>query len=303
MRKPLLLVALSFFAVTGMAAPKKAKAPDPHLLAGTRALNILQSAKWAKLFNGKDLKGWEGDTEGYIVKDGVLVCQKGAKVLQTVKDYSDFAFSFEFKLEESGNNGIGIRVPDGGRPSQDGMEIQILDHNGSKYQGEAEISGKVRKVSWLKPWQYHGSVYGIHPAHTGYLKPVGEWNQETIVAIDDHVLVILNGAVIVDVFLNEVTPVDGKDHPGMRNKRGRIMFAGHSDHVESSQTGDQVRQHPAGRIHRALQRQGSDRLEGPGAQQCDQAARTGGRGSGGGAIRGRRADESALEGGGRCADL
>ena len=46
--------------------------------------------------------------------------------------------------------------------------------------------GKTRKMRWLKPWQYHGSVYGIVPAKTGYLKPVGEWNQETIIAIDDH---------------------------------------------------------------------------------------------------------------------
>jgi hypothetical protein len=45
-------------------------------------------------------------------------------------------------------------------------------------------------------------------------------------------MVILNGAVIVDVFLDQVTPLDGRKHPGMRNKKGRIMLAGHSDHVE-----------------------------------------------------------------------
>jgi hypothetical protein len=154
----------------GVAAPAGVKPPDAARVAGERALGILRSAAWTKLFNGRDLAGWSGDTEGYVVRDGVLVCQKGAKLLQTRKEYSDFAFSFEFKLEESGNNGIGIRVPEGGRPSQDGMEIQILDHNGSKYQGEAEIGGRKRQVSWLKPWQYHGSIYGIHPAKTGYLK-------------------------------------------------------------------------------------------------------------------------------------
>ncbi|MFT5470820.1 MAG: hypothetical protein ACI8UO_005951, partial [Verrucomicrobiales bacterium] len=203
--------------------------PDPNVQAAERALGILESATWNDLFNGKDLEGWTGDTEGYVAKDGILVCQKGGKVLQTEKDYADFAFSFEFKLEDSGNNGIGIRVADGGHASRDGMEIQVLDHNGKKYQGEVEIDGKKRKLSWLKPWQYHGSLYGIYPAKTGYLKPAGEWNQETIIAIDDHIVVILNGAVIVDVFLDDVTPVDGNPHLGMRSKTGRIQFAGHSD--------------------------------------------------------------------------
>lgn len=233
MRKTALFLSLSLcVAASSFAAPAKKKKVDQNRLAGTRALGILKSANWTPLFNGKDLTGWTGDTKGYIVKDGVLVCQKGAKLLQTAKDYSDYAFTFEFKLEESGNNGIGIRVPENGHASREGMEIQVLDHNGSKYQGEAEIAGKKRKVSWLKPWQYHGSIYGVYPAKTGYLKPAGEWNTETIVAIEDHIMVILNGAVILDVFLDDVTPVDGTPHLGIRNKKGRIQFAGHNDHVE-----------------------------------------------------------------------
>jgi hypothetical protein len=73
------------------------------------------------LFNGSDLNEWQGDTEKYVPRDGILVCEKGGKILETKKDYSDFVFRFEFKLEESGNIGIG---------------------------GE--------KVSLLEPWQVHG---------------------------------------------------------------------------------------------------------------------------------------------------
>ena len=42
---------------------------------------------------------------------------------------------------------------------------------------------------------------------TGYLKPPGEWNKQTIIAIEDHIMVILNGAVIVDAFLDDLTPL------------------------------------------------------------------------------------------------
>ena len=206
--------------------------PDPNLVAAKTAIAILDNAPWTSLFNGRDLSGWEGDTEGYVAENDVLVCQKGAKELSTKEQYSDFAFSFEFKLEESGNNGIGIRVPQNGHPSRDGMEIQILDHHGSRYQQEIELGNRTRKLSWLKPWQYHGSIYGIYPARIGYLRPAGEWNSETIIAVEDHIVVILNGAVIVDAFLDDITPVDGNAHPGMKSKEGHIVLAGHNDRVE-----------------------------------------------------------------------
>jgi hypothetical protein len=207
---------------------------DPHQVAAQRALGILEAtADWTGLFNGQDLSGWIGDTEGYVAEDGKLVCRKGAGNLMTEKQYGDFAFQFEFKLEESGNNGIGIRVPSGGPAARDGMEIQILDHNGSRYHGLADMGGgQTRQLSWLKPWQYHGSIYGIYPARTGYLRPPGQWNSETIIAIEDHILVILNGAVIVDAFLDEITPVDGHAHPAMKNSEGHLALLGHNDRVE-----------------------------------------------------------------------
>jgi hypothetical protein len=110
------------------------------------------------------------------------------------------------------------------------MELQILDHRGTRY-NETSKDGK-RKLTWLKPWQVHGSIYGIYPAKTGYLKPLDQWNEQIVICIEDHIKVILNGAVIVDAFLDDITPVEGKDHPGMRRRSGHLMLAGHSDHIE-----------------------------------------------------------------------
>ncbi|WP_417738702.1 3-keto-disaccharide hydrolase [Rosistilla oblonga] len=232
----LTVASLVWFSVCGLSVPASAQKgkPDPNVTAAQAVdARLAETAAWADLFNGKDLSGWKGDTAGYVAQDGLLVCKKGAKLLLTEKEYSDFAFQFDFKLEPSGNNGIGIRVPEGGHPSTDGMEIQILDHDGDKYSTQIDLgNGKTRSVNQLKPWQYHGSVYGIYPAKTGYLKPVGEWNTQTIVAIDDHIIVILNGAVIVDVFLDDQLPIDGKAHPGKDARKGHLVLAGHNDRVE-----------------------------------------------------------------------
>jgi len=170
------------------------------------------------LFNEKDLTGWTGDMTGYRFQDGILVADPHGN-LYTEAEYGDFVLRFEFKLTPGANNGIGIRVPMDRKASREGMEIQILDDTAEKF---AEA----------KPWQRHGSVYGIVPAKTGHLNPVGEWNKEEIHVQGTRVRVVLNGAVIVDADLAPYrdgtthTP-DGKEHPGLKRKRGHISLAGH----------------------------------------------------------------------------
>jgi hypothetical protein len=73
------------------------------------------------------------------------------------------------------------------------------------------------------------------PAKRGFLKPVGEWNHEEIIADGRHVKVILNGTTIVDANIDEAsTPqtIDGKDHPGLKRTRGHIGFLGHGARIE-----------------------------------------------------------------------
>ena len=169
------------------------------------------------LFNGKDLTGWTGDIVGYRFQDGILIANPLGN-LYTEAEYGDFILRFEFKLTHGANNGIGIRVPMGKRASSEGLEIQILDDTAEKFEG-------------AKPWQRHGSVYGIVPAKPGHLKPVGEWNEEEIRVQGTRVRVVLNGAVVVDADLapfrnGEPTP-DGKEHPGLKRDRGHISLAGH----------------------------------------------------------------------------
>jgi hypothetical protein len=175
------------------------------------------------LFNGKDLTGWFGATDGYAVEDGVLYCKAGSGgKLYTEQEYSDFVLRFEFKLTPGANNGIGLRAPTEGDPAFAAMEIQILDNTAEKYAG-------------LQPYQYHGSVYGIVPAKKGHLKPLGEWNQQEISCIGRHVKVVLNGETIVDADLDEASKggtMDHREHPGLERSTGYIALLGHGDRVD-----------------------------------------------------------------------
>lgn len=168
------------------------------------------------MFNGENLDGWRGDTVGYVPEDGLLVCKPGGNVYLP-EDYANFIFRFEFKLTEGANNGVGIRAEIGKDAAYHGMEIQILDDSAERYSG-------------LQKYQYHGSVYGVIPAKTGFQKPVGEWNCEEIYAKDGQIRVTLNGEVIVDANVWEVEKtIDGNNHPGLKNKSGAIGFLGHGD--------------------------------------------------------------------------
>ena len=216
-RLPFFLVFILFAAAC---RPEATPPPDTDVT-GT---DVTGEDEFVSLFNGTDLSGWTGATDGYSVENGVLVCRKdGGGNLYVDQPYSDFVFRFAFKLEPGGNNGVGIRAEQGKDAAYHGMEIQILDDSAAEY---AE----------LEPYQFHGSIYGVAPAERGHLKPVGEWNEEEIRAVGDRVTVTLNGHVIVDADLREVAPegqtLDGREHPGLFNERGYIGFLGHDHRIE-----------------------------------------------------------------------
>ena len=183
-----------------------------------------KKAGFQSLFNGKNLQGWTGNKVDYVVENGTIVVhpKEGSHGnLYTEKEYRDFDFRFEFKLTPGANNGIGIRAPLKGDAAYVGMEIQVLDNTAPIY-------------AHLQPYQYHGSVYGVIPAKRGYLKPVGEWNSEEIIAKGSHIKVILNDHVILDGDIKEASKngtMDHKDHPGLLREKGHIGFLGHGSVV------------------------------------------------------------------------
>jgi len=170
------------------------------------------------LFDGKTLNGWQGATKGYAVEDGAIVCRKGGN-LYTDREYADFILRFEVKIPAGGNNGVGIRAPLKGDAAYVGMEIQVLDNKAKGYAN-------------LKPYQYHGSIYGVVPAKRGFLKPAGQWNSEEIACKGGKIKITLNGTVIVDSDISKIKEtLDHGEHPGLHNKKGHIGFLGHGSPV------------------------------------------------------------------------
>jgi len=192
-------------------------------LAATTVLGGVEEG-FTSLFNGKDLTGWKlmnPSGVGYLVQDGTIICpENGGGNLLTEKEFANFVLRFEFKLTAAGNNGIGIRAPLEGSPTSMGMEIQVLDSEHKVYRD-------------LKRWQYHGSIYGIFPAMRGYQRPLGEWNEEEIIADGRNIKVTLNGHVILEEDLNTVKDPDVLHRlPGMLRNAGHLGFLGHNSHVE-----------------------------------------------------------------------
>lgn len=183
-----------------------------------------QEADFIPLFNGKNLDGWVGNKTSYQVKDGIIVIEPnggGGGNLFTEKEYGDFVLRFEFQLTPGANNGLGIHAPLEGDAAYVGKEIQILDNEASKYSG-------------LEVYQYHGSVYGVIAAKRGFLKPVGEWNQQEVIVQHPKIKVILNGEIILEGDYLEASKngtLDKKEHPGLVRSSGHIGFLGHGDVV------------------------------------------------------------------------
>lgn len=177
---------------------------------------------FAMLFDGGSLDGWAGAVESYEVVDGAIRCKEGkGGVLHTRDEYGDFVARLQFRLPPGGNNGLAIRYPGEGDTAYVGMcELQILDNDHPKY---ASLDAR----------QYHGSAYGMVAAKRGYLRPVGQWNDQEVTVRGSRIKVVLNGTVILDADLAEVKEfMANSPHPGKDRTAGYFGFAGHSDPVE-----------------------------------------------------------------------
>ncbi len=185
------------------------------------ALRAHSGEGFRAIFDGSTFAGFEGDVESYEIRDGAIRCRAGhGGNLFTKSVYDDFVVRLQFRLPPGGNNGLAIRYPGMGDAAYEAIEIQVLDDSAAQYTN-------------LKPWQFHGSLYGLVPAHRGYLRAVGDWNYEEVEVKGSRIRVTLNGTTIVNADVAAIAkPLSGHEHPGRLRTEGHFGFCGHNDPVE-----------------------------------------------------------------------
>lgn len=184
----------------------------PLIVAASHAAEVFTTRP---LFNGKDLSGWKG--EGYVVEDGAIVCTPQGRNLITEEIFANYILDFQFKLSPGANNGLGIHYPGTGDAAYTGMEIQVLDSTHPKYKD-------------LKDYQFHGGLYTLVPAKQGFLKPVGEWNQQRVIVYGSSIKVELNGNSILAANMDALEK-KFPQHQGVKRRAGHIGWLGHGDRV------------------------------------------------------------------------
>jgi len=215
----LTLACMLTVATTIHAAAKKPAPAAPAAIAPLGPLATPDADGFSPLFNGVDTNNWIGANAGYPVVDGVMVCQrKGGGNLYTRWRFADLHLKFDFKLTPGANNGLAFRTPPAGNPAVTCMELQILDNTAAQY-------------AKLKPYQYHGSIYGLVPAKRGALKPVGQWNSQEVIGDGTKITVILNGQTITEADLSKLKiPAKGLASNCLR-PAGHIGWAGHGAEI------------------------------------------------------------------------
>jgi hypothetical protein len=188
-----------------------------------------QAEGWRLLFDGKTTAGWRGFRQQTMPDGWKVVADSLARVgragdIVTVEEFGDFELTLEWNLSPNGNSGIFYRVTE----DDDVMwhtapEFQIIDN---AYQEP------------LKPVQYAGANYDLHPPSRDATKPVGSWNQMRLLVRGAHVEHGLNGVKVVEYDLwspdweRRVGDSKFKEYPNYaRARRGHIGVQDHGDRV------------------------------------------------------------------------
>lgn len=202
-------------------------------LGGTAADNTLtpaeKSAGWRLLFDGETMQGWRtyADKEpgGWEVVDGTMhaIAKVEGNAIITEEKFTDFEFSWEWKLPHAGNNGVKYFVTES-RTKSPGHEYQMLDNEGHP-DGKKGTDRQTAAFYDVLP-----------PAAEKPLRKIGEWNYSRIVVRGDVVEHWLNGKNVLTYELGSDEVKAGlaaskfNDQAGFGDKiAGHLMLTYHQD--------------------------------------------------------------------------
>jgi Domain of Unknown Function (DUF1080) len=184
---------------------------------------------WRVLFDGKTTAGWRGFRQqtmpdGWQTVDGALTRVGKAGDIVTIDEFGDFELTLEWNLSPNGNSGVFYRVTE---------DDDVMWHTAPEYQ---IIDNAYTEP--LKPVQYTGANYDLHPPSRDATKPIGTWNETRLLVRGAHVEHWLNGVKVVEYELwspdweRLVRASKFKEYANYaRARRGHIGLQDHGDTV------------------------------------------------------------------------
>jgi hypothetical protein len=152
------------------------------LLAGLLAAACMFAADeggWIRMFDGQTLEGWKAadNPESWSVKDGAIVGDgERSHLFYMLHECENCEFKAEVKLNHGGNSGMYFRAKFGpGWP--EGYEAQVNNTH--------------------PDWRRTGSLYSFSDVKE-QLVPDDTWWTQHIIANGDHIIIKVNGKVVVD---------------------------------------------------------------------------------------------------------
>ena len=220
------------------------------------------AARFVSIFDGKTLKGWDGDTDYWKVENGILTgemtadkpLEKNSFLIWKDGQPADFEFKASFRISESGNSGVNYRservedVPFAlkgyqadidGKNNYTGQNYEERKRTTLAYRGEiatirtqpnasdpASLRANVQKNAWQSR-EVTGSL-GTSDELKGKIH-AGDWNEIRIVAKGNKLRHYINGTLMSEVNDDDDANRSGKGLLGLQIHTGPPMKVEYKD--------------------------------------------------------------------------
>lgn len=163
-----------------------------------------------RLFNGTDLRGWEGPNDAWTVADGAIKCtgKKDGKrnwLIWRGGQLADFELRMRFRFT-SGNSGVQVRSKDEGDYQVRGYQVEIaaadkmgLWHHSlapEKYRSHLATAGQKGNVG---PGGEKTHQQFAEPAEVQKACKDGEWNDLVIIGDGPRLIQFVNGVLLAEL--------------------------------------------------------------------------------------------------------
>lgn len=218
------------------------KADAPAVVVAENVLTDQEKAEgWELLYDGQTSKGWhiwhaKSDGSAWKADSGTLRLDPremkdwqtvGGGDLVTDSAFTNFHFSVEWKVADSGNSGIIFLVQEDAKYEHTwhtGPEMQVLDNNGHP---DAKI---------LK--HRAGDLYDLISSSKEVVKKAGEWNKAEVIYNKGALDLILNGEKVVSTRLDDEQWKKLKAGSKFKDRPGFGAFTG--GHIALQDHGNKV---------------------------------------------------------------